>query len=283
MPPENKANVLFYDIESILLSFYAFAPGKQYLGHKQLIPGKSRYGIICISYSWNNGPVKVLKWDPVGRQEKLIKDFDALVSKADHIIGKNSNKFDNKMVNGIRIFTDQPGMPDWIKYTDDLEQQARKYFRLPSQSLDYMSDQLGLGGKVKMEFSDWVAIDQWMCVLMLKDDGMSESALEIYCQHMYRSSYLDVLRIGQIAFNKMCKYGAKDTKDTRTIWYHLVEHFEPKFNYSVFSANDFACRYEDCGAQTIIKRGTVSIGLTKYQRWICTTCRRCQKNTKYKG
>ncbi len=267
---DGSENILTYDIESVLLLGYLFAPGKQYIGHKQLVPGRSRYGIICITYCWNNGPVQVLKWEPVGRQDKLIKDFDDLVKKADHIIGKNSDRFDNKMVNGIRIFTDQPGMPEWIRYTDDLERQARRYFRLPSQSLDYISNQFGLGGKVTMDFSDWVAIDQWMTVQMLEDDGMREDALNIFCLHMYKNPYSDILLVGQKAFDKMCRYGAKDTRDTRKLWNILSKHFEPRFNVAAFNDLKNACKR--CASTDIKKNGTKCSGGTKYQEYYCNSC-----------
>lgn len=263
---------LIYDIETTLQSFYAFSPGKQYLGHKQLIPGKSRYGIICITYCFDNQPVQILKWEPAGRQEKLIRDFDELIKKADHVIGKNSNKFDNKMVSGLRIFTNQPGMPSWTKYTDDLEQQMRKHFRLPSQSLDYISGQFGLGGKIKMEFDDWVRIDQWMTLLMLRDDGMDDGALDIYSLHMYKKPKDEILKIGQKAFDKMCKYGAKDTADTRTLWNKLSQHFEPKFNVAVFNDAKNACTR--CASTNIKKNGVRVSSGTKYQEYFCNDCGR---------
>lgn len=262
--------ILTYDIETVLMMFYAFAPGKQYLGHKQLVPGKSRYGIICITYCWNDDPVQILKWEPIGGQAKLIADFDALVKQADHVIGKNSARFDNKMINGLRIFTDLPGMPDWVRYTDDLEVQMRKYFRLPSQSLDYISHQMGLGGKVSMEMGDWIAIDQYMTSLTLIHDGMPETYVNLHCKHMYNKNIDLVLKDGKKAFDKMCKYGMKDTRDTRTLWNKLSKHFEPRLNLATFNGVKDACKV--CASHSIIKNGTRVAGNVRYQCYYCSAC-----------
>lgn len=271
MTTNKKPKVLFYDIETVLLMFYAFSPGKQYLNHKQLVPGKSRNGIICITYCWETGPVKILKWTAEGGLNQLIKDFDELVKQADFTIGKNSDRFDSKMINGCRIFTDQPGMPAWTKYTDDLEKQMRKYLRLPSQSLDYISGQLGLGGKVKMDFSDWADIDAYMSIESLSYMGMGADALEIYCQYMFRKSLKDAHRDGLRAFNKMCFYGKKDTKDTRKLWFKLSEHFDTKWNQARWQGVDLACKYMDCGSTQLY------INKTRMGKWVeyhCSTCKR---------
>lgn len=269
-----KPKILFYDIETILMLFYAFSTGKQYLGHKQLLAGKSRFGIICITYCWNNGPAKIIRWTPDGGLDKVIQEFDALVKTADFCIGKNSDRFDTKMINGCRIFTDQPGFPEWTKYTDDLEKQMRRYLRLPSQSLDYISSQFGLGGKVKMDFSDWVLIDHYMTVESLKHEGLLEDALEIFCLHMYKKSYIAVLKDGLKAFNKMCFYGKKDVIDTRTLWFKLSEHFDSKWNQAQYQEDAIACKHMDCGSTDLVRVGVRTAGMTKYQEWKCKSCHR---------
>ena len=239
-----KPKILFYDIETTPLKAYVWGLGKQYVRHPQLDKNYSRYGIICVTYCWNDGKkAKSIDW---GYEEqdtkKVIEEFDKIINSADHIIGKNSHRFDNRMINAARMFSGLPGLPQWIRYTDDLEQQMRKYFRLPSQSLDYISSELGLGGKIKMEFKDWINIVE------KNNDGLK-------------------------SFNKMVKYGKKDVEDTRAVWNKLVEHFEPKFNYATFYDRMMACKH--CGSYSTCINKTKRIGGNiRYQEYKCNKCGR---------
>lgn len=273
-----KPNILFFDIETILMWFRAFAPGKQFLGHKQLIPGKSSHGIICITYAWLTGPVKILKWDPVTGQKGLIEEFDKIAESADLVIGKNSDKFDIKMINGIRALEGLPGNPHWALNSDDLEKQMRKYFRLPSQSLDYISSQLGLGGKISMNMNHWVLIDEYMTLLSMRHEGADDVALNIVSNNLFKKSLNDALSSGEKAFNFMCKYGKKDTDDTRTLWKRLSSHFESKFDFGKWSGEiDICCKHADCGSTRVFKNGFRMTGRVKYQRYCCSECGRSGK------
>jgi hypothetical protein len=135
------------------------------------------------------------------------------------------------------MLTQDYGMPDWGRFTDDLEKQIRKHFALPSYGLDYLSDILGLGGKDKMEFKDWVDI------------------LEPTSKTIYNK-----------ALKKMVKYGKKDIVDTRAAWNHLEKHFTPRFNMSTF-IGDFCCT--TCGSKNLYKNGTRISGKTRKQSWQC--------------
>lgn len=236
-----KPKILFYDEETPPYKAWVWSPGKQYVGHKQLVKNHDRPGIICITYCWNDGkPAQSIDW---GYEEqdtgKVVEEFDKILKTADHVIGKNNKRFDDKVLNACRMFAGLPGNPDWSKYTDDLEQHMRKHFRLPSQSLDYISGQLGLGGKVKMEMQDWIDIVE-------KNEN------------------------GRKSLAKMIRYGKKDVVDTRTIWNRLAEHFEPKFNVATFNDLRFACKR--CAGSNLAKAGTRVSGGTKYQRYDCKDC-----------
>lgn len=237
----SKPKILFYDIETSPLKAYVWGLGKQVVRHGQLDKDYSRWGIICVTYCWNDGkPAQSIDWGYEEQDtDRVVKEFDAVIAMADHVIGKNSDRFDNKMINAARMFADLPGIPEWTKYTDDLERQMRRYFRLPSQSLDYISNQLGLGGKIKMEFQDWIDIVE-----------KNENGLK--------------------SFNKMIKYGKKDVVDTRTLWDRLSTHFECRLNQATFNELEFAC--VKCGSTNIGQNGTKASGGTLWQSYICRTC-----------
>ncbi len=238
-------NILFYDIETAPLKAWVWQCGKQVLRHHQLDKDHNQPRIICVTYSWlNENRVHCIDW---GYEEqstaKVVVEFDEIIKQADMTIGKNSNRFDTKMINAARMLNGLPGIPEWTKYTDDLEVQMRRYFRLPSQSLDYISQQLGLGGKIKMEFQDWIDIVE-------KNDN------------------------GKKAFAKMLKYGKKDTADLKTIWKRLSEHFDSKWDQAEYLGERLSCKHMDCGSKNLYMNGTRISGKTTYQMYNCSDCKR---------
>lgn len=238
-----QPKILTYDIESSLMKAYIFGLGKQVVRHTQLDKDHCQPRIICISYCWNDGkPAKCIDW---GYEEqnsaRVVEEFDKIIKQADYTIGKNSKRFDEKMINAVRMLKGLPGLPQWIKYSEDLEQQMRRYFRLPSQSLDYISGQLGLGGKIKMDFDDWIHI------------------LE------------KTPKLGEKAFKKMCKYCCKDVEDTRKLWNMLSKHFDTRINIAAFNDDFNGCK--KCGGNNLKKNGTsrTFAGL-RYQEYWCSDC-----------
>jgi hypothetical protein len=232
----SKARILFYDIETSPLKAWIWGCGEQYIRHNQLDKDYNRWGIICITYCWNDGkPAKVIGWDYEKQDTgSVVAEFDEIIKQADRTIGKNSDRFDTKMINAARMFAGLPGYPEWTTRTDDLEKQMRRYFRVPSQALDYYSNQLGLGGKIKMEMQDWIDIVE-----------KNENGLKSY--------------------NKMLKYGKKDVEDTRKLWYMLEEHFTPKFDERVPGCGE-------CGSFDRRKSGFSYTCAGKKQRYTCNKC-----------
>ncbi len=231
----NKPKILFFDIETTPLLAYVWRLGDQVVRHHQLAEQRRNYEIICVSYAWNDGkPAKVIHWD-YNRQDsgRVVREFDKIIRQADIVIGKNSDRFDVKHINAQRLLHNLPPFPEWVDYTDDLEKQLRKYFIFPSQGLDYISRELGLGGKAKMEFQDWIDI---------------------------------VEKKSKKSFTKMTKYCAKDVEDTRTIWNRVQAHVKPKFNMSTFHG-DFCCR--NCGSKNLTKAGIKRNGKSTYQMYFC--------------
>ena len=234
-----KPKILFYDIETSPLLAYIWRPGKQVVRHGQLSKSRNQYNIICITYCWNDGKApKALVFDYEKQDcSKIVKEFDKLVKESDITIGKNSDRFDVKHINAQRFLTGGKPFPDWADVTDDLEKQMRKFFYFPSQSLDYISDILGLGGKIKMQMQDWIDI-------------------------------VEQNKNGKKALTKMVKYGKKDIADTRAVWNKMKPYIKPKFNMSTF-LGEFACVH--CGSSSIIRNGTRINGKSKYQHFYCNS------------
>lgn len=265
-----KFKIVYFDIETLPLKGYFWQPGQQYVGHSNLIPSHSMWDLICIQYAINDGPVKVLRYDKHGGAKDIIEKFDAIIADADVVLGKNSDRFDVKMLNAMRLFLGVKSMLGWEKYTEDLEKQMRRYLRLPSQSLDYISKQLGVGGKHRMEMGDWIDISRYKELTTLKSSGLDVMTINIVSKYMFKEKASDIIKAGKVALDKMCNYGAKDTEDTRTIWKYCQAHFDPKFNRAKWVGEKHACKR--CGEGNIKKNGTRVAGKTLYQHFYCNDC-----------
>lgn len=266
-----KPNVLYFDIETLPLKCFFWQPGTQYVGHKNMLPSHDMWGLICIQYAVNDGPVKVLRYDKHGGTKGMIEKFDKLVSESDYILGKNSDRFDVKMLTAMRMMCGLPAMTGWEKYTEDLERHMRRYFRLPSQSLDYISQKMGVGGKVSMQMSDWVEISNMKELQDLKATGVDSKSLNKVSKHLFKMKASEVFKLGKASLNKMCTYGAKDTDDTRILWKKLLPHFDPKFNAAKFNSLKHACKH--CASKNIIPVKHKMAGKTTYQVYKCGDCR----------
>ncbi len=145
--------ILWYDIELLPLEVYTFRLGKQHISTNQLKHHKP-HGLICISYKFGDEPIKSVSL-LTHTEKQMVQAIDKLVVKADMVIGKNNASFDDKFMNTYRMLHNLTPMPEFIGSTDDLQKQIRKYFRLPSVSLDFVSKMFEFGGKDKMDMSDW--------------------------------------------------------------------------------------------------------------------------------
>lgn len=240
MNKSNKPNILFYDIETSPIPVYVWRFGEQIVRHNQLIKRHKTLqytNIICVTYCWNDDkPAKVIGWG-YNKQDskKVVKEFDKIIRQADVVIGKNSDRFDNKHLNTIRMLSGLDSMPEWTRYTDDLEKQIRKYFNLPSNSLDYISSLFGLGGKIKMDFDDWIHIVE------------------------------KTPKKGRQAYKKMLEYGKKDIEDTRAVWNRIEKHIEPR--YKVQQEYGLSCKH--CGITDVFMNGPRMLAGVKYQQFKC--------------
>lgn len=128
--------IIVYDIETSYMKANVWWTGEQRINHKQL---NNETRIITVAWKeLGEDDVHYLKWDMKKHcDKKLMKDFLKVYNEADMVIGVNNNSFDNKLVrtraakHGIRV--------NRMVKSFDVLREARKEFRLPSYSMDYMS------------------------------------------------------------------------------------------------------------------------------------------------
>ena len=255
--------LLIYDIETSFLKANIWRLGENHVRHDQLDPAFSMYEILTISYKWY-GDRKIITL----KGSKAIELFDKEVRKADVVIGKNNINFDNKHINTQRLLQGQKPLPEWAISSDDLEKQIRKYFIFPSYSLDYVSKLFGFGGKMKMEFKDWVDISNLELLTKFKLNSLSTTIKQrdAFCVTMFHKKSKEIERLGKKAWDKMIYYNKKDVKDTENVLNKVLPYIKLKYNAAT-KQEGFGCIA--CGSRNLVPTTAIVDGKTKYQLWEC--------------
>lgn len=171
-------------------------------------------------------------------KKKMLKRIHALLDEADAVVTWNGNGFDIKVLNKEFLLQ---GMPPPAPFKSiDLLATARKKFRFTSNKLDYISQQLGLGSKVK---------------------------------HRGHQMWLDCMNRKREAFDEMLRYNKKDVTLLEKVYKKLLPWVSNHPNHSVFG-NTECC--PNCGGKKFQKRGPHITSTGTYQRYQCSN-KRCGK------
>jgi len=112
--------------------------------------------ICCVSVKWQGGAqytfsLSDFKGYKAGSENPrpLLKKLHKFIEEADIVIGQNHKRFDMKMINTEFLkYGFNPPSP--YKMIDTLIE-AKRYFRFPSNKLDYLAHELGIGRKLDHE------------------------------------------------------------------------------------------------------------------------------------
>lgn len=166
---------LFFDIEVSANLVFSWGLGnKVCITPDHLVQERA---IICICWKWEGETeVKSMEWDN-GDDKAILTKFTKIIDSADEVIGQNSDSFDIKWLRTRCIYH---GLPISRKFNSiDTLKMARHGFRFNSNKLDYMGQFLGLGKKMKTDYSLWKDI-------MLKNDKKAMNTMVDYCKQDVR-------------------------------------------------------------------------------------------------
>ena len=125
-PLENKAKVLFYDIETTLAKSYHFGQWKQNLSVKQQV---QEGHLLPHAWAWGDEPVvgsiltrdEVLNHDP----ERLVLEAWSLLDNADVVVAHYGKKFDIPKLNGYFLkYGLQPPSPYKVVDTKEIDRKS---------------------------------------------------------------------------------------------------------------------------------------------------------------
>ncbi len=235
---KNKPTILTVDLETSPMVAYSWGPKWD----TNLIEVKEQSQIMSYSAKWLKGKqttkgqhdYKGYKKGIVNDKE-IIRDLWNLLEESDIIIVQNGKSFDVKVMNARFLFNEMtPPSPYKII---DTKTEAKKYLRLPSNSLDDICDYFGIGRKLEHEgFPLWKK-----CMAGDKK-----------------------------AWKRMLNYNAYDVRLTEKLYIKLLPYIQNHPPHGLYMDNGEVC--PNCGSAHLQSRGYARNKTTKYRRLQCIDC-----------
>lgn len=110
--------------------------------------------IICVSWKWlGQDTVYNLQWDSMQDDYSLLANFIPVLNQADLIVAHNGDRYDLKFIKTRALIHGLPMLIDYPQF--DTLKVAKKKFMFNSNKLDYISEYLGFGNKIKTSMELW--------------------------------------------------------------------------------------------------------------------------------
>jgi uncharacterized protein YprB with RNaseH-like and TPR domain len=233
---QTKRKRLFFDIEtSPNLGLFWEAGFKKNIDYSNIIKERA---IICICWKWEDDKeIGSVHWDKNQCDKSLLLRFIKVANEADELVGHNGDRFDLAWIRTRCLFHRIDMFPNYV--TIDTLKISRSKFKFNSNRLNYIADYLGIGQKIKTEFSLWKDI---------------------------------VLNKDKKAMDKMIIYCKKDVALLEKVFKELNNHIPAKTHYGVkFNQDRGSC--PECGSENLIRNKKIvrASGVSSIQ-YRCATC-----------
>jgi hypothetical protein len=250
---KNGPKILLLDYETAGELVLTFARFKQTFGNSSVI--RKGGNILCAAYKWvGESEIHSIAATPEecieGDDSRIVAKMWELYEQADAICAHNSQGFDHKVLRGRVAINGFPDLPT-VKVLDTLVQ-AKKAFRLPSNSLETIAIYFGL--ETKMQHS---GKDLWVRVQSGDGSAMQDEMLP-YCIQ-------DVNVLSQV-FDKIRSFG------------NLGSNFNAGLYYEDGQKH---CR--SCGSTDVSPTGRdVHTAVTTWSEYRCGSCGAVHRDRKQK-
>lgn len=220
--------ILLLDIETAPNLATVWGLFKQNIGINQII--ESSY-TLCWAAKWLGDDYIYFDSAHRSNHRQMIKRIHAMLDEADAVIHYNGTRFDMPTLNKEFLLHRLPPPAPYKQI--DLLSTARNQFRFPSNKLDYVAQQLGLGSKTS---------------------------------HMGHEMWLKCMNGDDEAWKLMEEYNCNDVVLLEDLYTTLRPWIKSHPNMSEFRG-ELVC--PSCGSSHYQKRGVTP---TKYQRYQCNDC-----------
>lgn len=237
-----QPKILLFDLETAPMELLGFGLYDQNFGVKQITRD---FFIMSMAAKWLGNPAVLytdLRKDPFGDDTRLLKVLWKLLDEADVVVTQNGKQFDEKVAN-TRFIMNGLGEPSPFHHIDT-KQLAKRRFRFPSNSLEYLGRALGVD--------------------VLKGSHKKFPGFELW---------LEALRNNPEAWEEMHAYNVADVLSLEGVYLKLRGWGTPGVNLNLFkSAARYCC--ESCGGSTFRFYGTREKTSGSYDQFQCTSCGR---------
>lgn len=235
-----SAKILFFDIETAPETAYIWKRFDTTVGQSQV---KEPGYLLCISWAWMGEAPQTLgiyngrSWKRGDRRDdsQVVKKAHELFDEADIIVGHNVERFDIATLNARFVKYNLPP-PSPFKVCDTYKL-LKKYFNMPSRSLESASVYFGIEIKEKQPFSLWRD-----CM-----DGVAE------------------------AWERLLTYCAHDVTVVRQLYYKLLPFANQHPNQNQYTLETIpVC--PKCASTNIEQKGISKTATNAYNRFQCQDC-----------
>lgn len=224
--------ILFLDLETSPNLAHTWGLFQQNIAIGQMV---SSTEVICFGARWNNSDKVIFKSVHHHGKEAMLEAMHDLLDEADVVIGWNSASFDTKHM--MREFVENGYLPP-SPYKDlDLMRVVKSRFKFPSNKLDYVSQKLGVGAKVKHS-----GFDLW----------------------------LDCMAGKPAAWKEMKEYQIQDVNLLVDLYEILKPWIKNGPHAALHDGVTDGCR--NCASTNLNKRGVSATTSAVYQRYQCQDC-----------
>lgn len=247
--------ILLWDLELTPLEVYSWSLWPNSIPITML---KDSQHVICYGARWLDE--KRVDFKSVYHNDKteMLEGIWARLDEADAVVSWNGAGFDSKHMR--REFL-EAGMTPPSPYKEiDLMRVAKSQFKFPSNKLDYVAQDLGVGMK-----TPHTGFQLWLdCMGTPKFDLANATWDEIVAAREA------VKPAQEKAWRLMRKYQLQDVNLLGDLYYKLLPFNTTHPNAALYAGLHEGC--SNCGSENVVKRGYFYTGASKFQRYHCKTC-----------
>jgi hypothetical protein len=223
--------VLFLDLETSPNLAHVWGLWDQNVAINQLVASTE---VICWGARWLGEKKVHFKSVHHHGKKEMLDALHKLMEQADVLVGWNSQAFDSKHIK--REFIENGYLPASPYKELDLMRVVRSQFKFPSNKLDYVSQKLGVGAKVK---------------------------------HSGFQLWIDCMAGNKKAWKEMKEYQIQDVNLLIDLYDVLLPWIKNHPHRGLHEGID-GC--SNCASKNLEKRGTARTTTASYQRYQCRDC-----------
>ena len=240
LPITKAPKILALDLENSPNIAHVWGLWQQNVSLNQLMASAE---VICFGARWlHEDKVEFRSTFHDGKQAMLQRAWD-LLNEADAVMGWNSKGFDMKHLN--REFIEAGMNPPSPVIDLDLMLTVKANFRFPSNKLDYVAQQLGLGAKV---------------------------------QHEGHTLWVKCMAGDPEAWEKMKEYQIQDVDLLIPLYQRLLPWIKGHPNYGLYSGESECC--PNCGSTNLKQHDTTKTGAGTFPKYLCGNCGKWSRSYK---